>query len=136
MPLKDKERNAEYMRQYRENNKEKLDEYHKQWYQDNKEEQREKTNDYSKYYNQTPRGKMLQRIKSWKSRNVKLPEEYGENWDIFYDQEYLGTTHCEECGVELTEDKHTTSTTRCLDHNHITGEFRNILCHACNSRRG
>jgi hypothetical protein len=35
----------------------------------------------------------------------------------------------------LTEDRYNTSTTRVLDHSHITGQFRNILCCACNNRR-
>ena len=50
-------------------------------------------------------------------------------------EHYLKTTHCDECEVELTYDKVRTTTTKCMDHCHETGQFRNILCHSCNSKR-
>tara|TARA_R110000765_G_C18614230_1_gene570827 strand:- start:92 stop:430 length:339 start_codon:yes stop_codon:yes gene_type:complete len=106
--------------------------YLKQYYQDNKE----KRDEYNKKYYQTPKGKMSNRITVWKRRGIKIPEDYGENWKLFYDEEYTKTTHCELCFVELTEDKHNTPTRKCLDHDHDTGLFRNILCNTCNKKRG
>ena len=100
-----------------------------------KKERKEYLRQYNKIYHQTPEGKKSCRITTWKKRGVKLPEEYGDEWDIFYEEEYMKTTHCEECGVVLTEDKRNTPTTKCLDHEHITGEFRNILCFNCNVKR-
>jgi len=125
-----KEKRAEYSRQYHENNKEKKSEYNRQYQEANKE----KIAEQRKQYNQTPERKKSRRIAHWKTYGVKLPEDYPD-WSLFYEEEYMKTTHCEECFVELTEDKRTTPTTKCLDHCHITGEFRNILCHACNTKR-
>jgi len=68
------------------------------------------------------------RIKKWKSRGVKC-----DDWDILYDK-YINTTNCEQCDVELVEGNYG-SNKKCLDHNHDTGEFRNVLCNLCNCRR-
>ena len=40
---------------------------------------------------------------------------------------YLGSTHCETCnkGYKNSKDK-------CMDHDHDTNKFRNILCRSCN----
>jgi hypothetical protein len=139
---RDKEKHAESCRQYREANRDKIAEYDRQYYEANKERLLEKKSQYReankqkiKEYNQTPAGKKSRRISYWKYQGIKLPDDYPD-WDIFYDDEYMKTTHCEECLVKLTEDKRNTSTTKCVDHCHITGEFRNILCHRCNLRRG
>ena len=136
-----KEKRREQMKQYRENNKEKMKEYFRQRYQDNKEKimeyreiNKEKIAEQRRQHNQTPKRIKNNRILNWKKSGVKLPDDYPD-WDIFYEEEYMKTTPCEECGVGLTEDKRTTPTTKCLDHCHITGEFRNILCHICNVKR-
>ena len=67
------------------------------------------------------------RRKAWRSRGLNM-EKFEDIYKI-----YLSTTHCDLCKVELTEDKVNTKTTKCMDHSHITGEFRNILCVSCNS---
>ena len=127
MPYKNKEKRKENSRKYREANKEKIYEDKKQYRENNREK--------IKQYQQTPKSVKIRRIRNWRNRGIKLPEEYPD-WDIFYEEEYIKTTNCEECSVELTEDKRSTSTTKCLDHDHTTGFFRNILCQACNTKRG
>ena len=127
--MPDKEKVAEYSRQHYEANKERILEQQRRYRENNKEKRAE----YDRQHNQTPEGKKSHRINDWKQRGVKLPDDYPD-WSLFYDEEYMKTTKCEECGVRLTEGKRT-PTTKCLDHSHITGEFRNILCHACNTRR-
>ena len=132
---------SKFRHQEEEDKKEKKVEYDRQRYQDNKEEILEQRRQYREAnkqkiaeYNQTPAAKKSSRIMNWKQQGIKLPDEYPD-WSLFYDEEFLKTTHCEECFVVLTEGKRITSTTKVLDHCHITGEFRNILCHACNMKR-
>ena len=104
----------EYMKQYREKNKDKIIEQNKQ-------------------YKQTPSGKKSLTIFNWKKRGLIETEQY--TYDELYEA-YLYCGYCEECNVKLTKDKLRKSTTKCMDHDHITGLFRNILCKSCNSTRG
>ena len=123
-----KEQKAEYHRQWRINNKEKIAESNRQYYQENKEKKAE----YNKQYIHTPQGRKVSRISDWKYAG--LVDSDNDNYESIYDY-YVNTQKCENCDVELTEGQKKKSTTRCLDHSHTTGLFRNILCHACNNRR-
>ena len=141
MPYKDKEKRRERDKRYREANREKINNRMKQYYIDNKEvrnnynrQYQEAHKEQQRQYNRTPGRKKTMRISGWKKNGVKLPDDYPD-WSLFYEEEYMKATHCEECFVELTEDKYNTSTTKVLDHSHTTGDFRNILCHACNIKR-
>tara|TARA_R110000787_G_scaffold213169_1_gene322740 strand:- start:39 stop:467 length:429 start_codon:yes stop_codon:yes gene_type:complete len=141
MPYKDKEKQREHDKQYREANREKINNRMKQYYIDNKEvrnnynrQYQEAHKEQQRQYNRTPGRKKIMRISNWKKYGVKLPDDYPD-WSLFYDEEYVKTTKCEECFVELTEADRLTPTTKVLDHCHTTGDFRNILCHACNIKR-
>ena len=134
---KNKEKKAEYNKKYHEKNKEKNKDKRKEYYEKNKdkikeyrEKNKEKIAEYHKEYKQTPAGIKTQRISNWKNYGIIC-----DDWDVLYER-YLNTEFCELCNVELTEDKVMTKTTRCLDHCHETGEFRNILCNLCNLKRG
>tara|TARA_R100000541_G_scaffold26205_1_gene35744 strand:- start:49 stop:381 length:333 start_codon:yes stop_codon:yes gene_type:complete len=99
-------------KRYRENNKEKI------------KKQKAK-------YAKTPFGIKIGKISTWRRRGLIETDQY--TFDELYET-YLYHTNCEECKVELTIGKRC-STSKCLDHDHETGKFRNILCHACNSKR-
>ena len=134
---KNKEKIKEYRKEYREKNKEKIQEYREknkekaiEYREKNKEKAIEYHKEYQKEYRKTSARKKSSRISGWKQKGV-----VSDNFDALYER-YISTTNCELCNCELTEDRYNTSTTRCLDHDHQTGEFRNVLCQACNLKRG
>jgi DNA polymerase III delta prime subunit len=121
----EKEYLKEYRKQYYENNKQQIKEY----YENNKE----KISKQKKVYRQTEQGKKSSRIIRWQQQGIIFFD-----WDLLYEI-YINTEYCELCGIELTEDKITTKTTRCLDHDHSITDYdnvRNIVCHSCNVKRG
>ena len=73
-------------------------------------------------------------ISQWTKWGVD-PTPYASLHDL-YDERYLPTLNCEECKRVLTTDQTITATTRCMDHDHDTHLFRNIICCGCNTRRG
>ena len=123
---KNKDKILEKHKNYYQNNKEKRKEYHRQYREKNKEKREE----YSKVYKQSPAGIKSARISHWKFYGV-----IHDNYDELYER-YLNTEFCELCNIKFTEDKTRKSTTRCLDHDHNTGEFRNVVCHSCNVKVG
>ena len=117
MPIKDPVASKEYQRQYYLKNIKKTKEYMKE---------------YNKKYLQTEKGIKVSRICTWKKRKVIT-----DDWDALYDH-YLKTSFCDFCKIKLSYDKHMTATTKCLDHDHSITDapnFRNILCHPCNTKR-
>ena len=113
--------NKEYQKEWRENNKEKLKEYRQTplgMIQENKKE-----------YRKTPQGTKVHRITNWKLSGVIC-----DDWDELYEI-YINTLNCDLCEVELIHGMFGANK-RCLDHCHISGEVRNILCNTCNGRRG
>ena len=110
-------------KKWRENNKEKRAEYMKKY----REKNREKLIQYDKNYRLTEIGLKRERIKNWKTSGI-----ISEDYDKLYEY-YLSVNECENCGIELNQDD---PTRKCLDHDHSTGLFRNILCNYCNLLRG
>jgi len=122
------EKRREYLKKYRETHKETHKEYMKKYYKEYHEKNKEKISEQKKEYHKTEQGKKSMRISRWKKSGV-ICEDFNELYDY-----YINCRNCEECNVELIEGNKA-SNRRCLDHNHETGEFRNVLCHTCNTKR-
>jgi len=86
---------------------------------------KEQVKQYLATYYQSEKGKKSNRVSKWKQMGIK-----SEDYDILYDR-YIATTNCETCNVELCSGN-TQRNCRVLDHNHTTGQVRNILCKICN----
>ena len=77
-------------------------------------------------------------IKQWKKNDrIKNPKKYtilkwkeigliSTDYDLIYSC-WKNSTNCEKCQHDYSYWH------KCMDHNHITGAFRNILCSSCNS---
>ena len=59
---------------------------------------------------------------SWKKRGLNM-----DNFEEIYNK-YIYATHCELCNKQFEK-----SLDRQMEHNHQTGEFRNIVCNRCNA---
>ena len=125
MTPEQKERKKEYDRQYYKEKKEYFKQYNlknkerkAKYYEDNKEQRAE----YQQEYRQTPNGKKIGCINNWKCKGV-IHEDFDKLYSL-----YINTKECNVCHkvFKSTTDRH-------LDHSHITGEYRNVLCNSCNT---
>ena len=119
--VKTKEQIAKTKKEYYEKNKEKILKQQKEYDQKNKDKKKE--------YDQTPKGKMNKKICEWKLRGLIC--EHEDEYEYIYDR-WFRSERCEyaRCNKEYTKDNN-----KCMDHCHLTGLFRDILCHSCNMKR-
>ena len=85
---------------------------------------KEKLKIYNAWYKQTEKGKMNYRIGDWTRQGLICDTR--DDYELIYNR-YLESETCEECNKPYTP-----KNKKCMDHNHDTGKFRNILCHPCN----
>ena len=81
-------------------------------------------------YRKTYKGRRAHRTEHWRSRGLS---DFGihENINELYDY-YLSVKVCDSCKRSLTMGPKTIDQ-KCMDHCHITGKFRNVLCNSCNA---
>jgi len=75
-----------------------------------------------KEYGRTPAGRKSNVIGLWKFRGIQ------GDLDFLYDNYYVDETNCWWCKKAFSGTKD-----RCIDPDHETGEFRQVLCQRCNS---
>ena len=104
-------------------------EYHsnKEYYLKYRKENKEYYENYIKSYDKE------KRYKSKKKSEWKCSYKMKGDLDQVYEY-YKNATNCYYCNVKLTEEKKLTSTRKCMEHNHTTGYYRCISCHACNCK--
>jgi len=116
----------EYLKQWRDNNRDKVRESNRKYILNNKaavyQQQAE--------YRATPQGKKVNTLKNW--RKIKL---VCDDVDTLYDN-YINAKCCDNCSVEFGRKGDGTNSWKCMDHCHKTGKFRNFLCNYCNILRG
>ncbi len=123
------DKNKEYQQKYRLDNKTKISEQQKIWIENNMEHKKEQDKQYHK---NNPKNQYQVCKTNWRARGVD--DKYNDNYKTLYEY-YVSVNNCEDCNCILSDDKIRTSISKCLDHDHNTGLFRNVVCHTCNVKR-
>jgi len=83
--------------------------------------------EYQREYYETPQYKKSNTICNWKTKGL-----IGD-YEAIYDR-YINTNNCDLCNILLCEGRKG-GNKKCMEHDHNTGEFRNVVCHACNMNK-
>ena len=90
---------------------------------------KDKNKEYMYNFRRSEEGLRSARITKWKQFGV-----ISDNFDELYNI-WKTATNCADCDVELVEGNKGCNR-KCLDHDHTTGLFRDIVCTKCNQMRG
>ena len=116
-----KEERAIYMKEWRAKNKEEKVLYQKAWVAKRLLEDPDFYKKKYQKYSKTAQGLKINTISKWKSRGL-----INDDYDALYEH-YIDTNKCDICQYVFDE-----SNWRCMDHDHETDLFRQVLCHKCN----
>ena len=91
----------------------------------------ERFKEIKRKYHQTESYRKSATISGWKQKGLIETSQY--SYEDLYEA-YLYCGYCELCDVKLTTGNRD-ATFKCMDHDHETGIFRDILCNSCNIKR-
>jgi len=145
-----KRKRLENQKRYRQKNREKLKEKNKQYRLDNKEkvaqtkkrweeQNPQSVKDISKRYKERNlervrlRQKLAYHANKDRHKGNALKRKYGMTLD---DYEKMLQDQNGSCAICLVKVEDTKKKYLCVDHNHLTGEVRSLLCDPCNSAIG
>lgn len=81
------------------------------------------------------KAKHLLMVKRWQANNPGYwVTRYGITKEQYREMIEEQQDKCHLCGVVMTGGKTPNATRRCIDHNHVTGKVRKLLCGACNRK--
>ncbi len=125
--------NKEKTKQYRLENKEKLNDKKKQYRLENKEKISEQNKKY--YLENKEKVKELRKFKYCprRQRENNLIRKYDITLDD-YNKMLQEQNGC--CAICFVKAENTKNKVLVVDHNHLTGEVRKLLCKACNTSLG
>jgi hypothetical protein len=120
------ERRRAAQRRYRESHKEEIRERARRWRESHKEQLNERAR-HKWQTNPDLREKRRVQNRLWQRRNV-FKKVYGISWadyEVMFERQGGACAICKRTGVTL-----------CVDHCHLTGEVRGLLCSRCNCALG
>lgn len=114
-------------KKYREKNSERIKEYNGEYYKKNRESVREQQSKYSKEYTKKNAGRIRE---YWLKKNFGLdPSDFNR---MFAEQD----GRCKICKKPETRETGGKVHSLSVDHCHVTGVVRGLLCHRCNVSLG
>jgi len=104
-------------------------EYQRKWWDENKHKKnKEQIRINNRKYLKSPKGVKASKIRSWRlGHNIVC-----DDWNDFYNNRWLTTSHCESCNLEFGNER---KNRKNLDHQHSSKHIRHIVCHPCNAFR-
>ena len=136
---KNREALNEKNKQYRLENKEKVEESRKRWKEANPEKEASHQQNRWRKYKEKNSEKVKLSQKLWydankdRSRENKLKRKYDITLDDYGKMLQEQNSSCAICFVKAEDER---NKILCVDHNHLTGEVRSLLCNGCNTAIG
>jgi hypothetical protein len=115
---------------------EKLKVYTKKYYELNKEKIKARIKESSKTEDFKQKRRELNKKRKEANREIYYKKRYNITLEEYNRMLILQNSQCGICKISETEIKHGRNTYFAVDHCHISGKVRGLLCYKCNSLLG